>query len=61
MIIKTTSRQTTSERIKQKIWGLIITILSVIIPLVDGDATASVLILPLGIYAIFTKNKVFDF
>ena len=48
--------------IKQKLSGLILAIIGIIIPFVmDGDATASILILPLGLYLLFTKEKVMDF
>ena len=43
--------------IKQKIIGLLIFIIGIIEPIIlDGDATLSVLIVPLGIYAILQKN-----
>ena len=45
--------------IKQKIIGLLLFIIGVIIPfLFDGDATVSVLVVPLGLYAIFTKEYI---
>lgn len=48
--------------IKQKLSGLILVIIGIIIPFVmDGDATASVLALPLGLYLLFTKEKAMDF
>lgn len=48
--------------IKQKLSGLILAIIGIIIPFVmDGDATASILILPLGLYLLFTKEKVMQF
>ena len=55
-------RANTTYYIKQKLSGLILAIIGIIIPFVmDGDATASVLILPLGLYLLFTKEKVMDF
>ena len=48
--------------IKQKLSGVVMAVLGIITPLVlDGDATVSVIFLPLGIYLIFTKSKVMDF
>ena len=45
--------------IKQKIIGLLLVLIGVITPfLLDGDATLSVLIVPLGLYAIFTKEYI---
>lgn len=45
--------------IKQKLLGLAAVGLSVASPLLlDGDATISVLMLPLGIFLIVTKEKV---
>ena len=45
--------------LKQKMMGIALIIISVLIPiLLDGDATASLLFLPLGIYVLFTKEKV---
>ena len=45
--------------LKQKLCGLILVIIGVITPLIcDGDATVSLLLIPLGLYLIFTKNKI---
>ena len=45
--------------LKQKMIGIALIIISILIPiLLDGDATASLLFLPLGIYILFTKEKV---
>ena len=43
--------------IKQKLLGLLLFIIGIIVPFIDGDATASVLLIPLGLYAIFTREK----
>lgn len=44
--------------IKQKLLGLFIVALSIAIPfLLDGDATASIILFPLGIACFFTKEK----
>ena len=48
--------------LKQKLLGLLMTGIGVLIPIVlDGDATGSILMIPLGLYAIFTKNKIMYF
>lgn len=45
--------------IKQKLIALLGIATSIIAPLVcDGDATISLIMLPLGIYVLFTKEKV---
>ena len=44
---------------KQKLIGLLAIGVSIASPLLlDGDATVSVIMLPLGIYMLFTKEKV---
>ena len=44
---------------KQKLLGILAIGVSIASPiLLDGDATISVIMLPLGIYMIFTKEKV---
>ena len=48
--------------LKQKLLGLASVGVAIICPLLlDGDATASIIMLPLGIYLIFTKEKVMLF
>ena len=48
--------------IKQKLAGLTLAAIGILIPFVcDGDATASILILPLGLFLMFTKEKVMMF
>ena len=45
--------------INQKIIGLLLFIIGIIEPIIlDCDATLSILIVPLGIYAIFTKEYI---
>lgn len=59
---KARRRANAAYYIKQKLAGLTLAVIGVLIPiLLDGDATASVLILPLGLYLLFTKEKVMDF
>ena len=46
-------------KLKQKIMGLIMIIISIILPIVlDGDATSSVIIILIGIWLFFTKDCV---
>lgn len=45
--------------IKQKLCGLAMLIIGIATPiLLDGDATVSLFAVPLGLYLIFTRNKV---
>ena len=45
--------------LKQKMMGLTMIIISILIPIVcDGDATASLITLPLGLYLLFTREEV---
>ena len=47
---------------KQKIAGIILIAIGVIIPFIlDGDATASIVIIPMGLLLLFTKEKVMVF
>ena len=48
--------------IKQKLSGLTMATVGIITPiLLDGDATFSLIALPLGIYLLFTKKKAMMF
>ena len=48
--------------IKQKLSGLALAAIGIITPiLLDGDATFSIIALPLGIWLLFTKEKVMMF
>ena len=52
-------RESLLYKAKQKIVGLFAIAASIASPLLlDGDATISVIMLPLGIYVLFTKEKV---
>ena len=54
-----TKRESLLYKAKQKIVGLLAIGISIASPLLlDGDATISLIMLPLGIYALFTKEKV---
>lgn len=61
---KPTQKQKTDRiyYIKQKLFGLIMAAIGIVAPfLLDGDATISLFALPLGIFLIFTKEKVMTF
>ena len=48
--------------IKQKLSGLVMAAVGIVIPiLLDGDATFSLFALPVGIWLLFTKEKVMMF
>ena len=48
--------------LKQKLCGFALVYIGVIIPFIlDGDASVSLLLIPLGLYLIFTKNKIMYF
>ena len=52
-------RESLLYKAKQKIVGLLAIGISIASPLLlDGDATISIIMLPLGIYMLFTKEKV---
>lgn len=54
-----TKRESLLYKTKQKLLGLLAIGVSIASPiLLDGDATISVIMLPLGIYMLFTKEKV---
>lgn len=60
--IRTQKKESALYYLKQKLSGLVLVIVSVLIPIVmDGDATASVLLMPLGVFLLFTKEKIMDF
>ena len=48
--------------IKQKLSGLTMAAIGIITPIIcDGDATFSLIALPLGVWLIFTKEKIMMF
>ena len=52
-------RESLLHKAKQKFIGLLAISASIASPLLlDGDATISLIMLPLGIYMLFTKEKV---
>ena len=59
------ARKRKAERvyyIKQKLSGLTLAAIGIVMPiLLDGDGTFSIIALPLGIWLLFTKEKVMMF
>ena len=56
---RNTKRELLFHKAKQKLLGLLAIGVSIVSPfLLDGDATISLIMLPLGIYTLFTKEKV---
>ena len=48
--------------LKQKLLGLVLVGFGILIPFVlDGDATVSVIIIPMGLFLIFTRQRVMEF
>ena len=59
---KARKRAETIYYIKQKLSGLTMAAIGIITPIIyDGDATFSLIALPLGIWLLFTKQKVMMF
>jgi len=51
-----------ADGIKQKLSGLLLVACGVGTPIIlEGDATASLIFIPLGLYLVFTRQKVMDF
>ena len=52
-------REEVLHKAKRKLLGLLTIGVSIVSPfLLDGDATISIIMLPLGIYTLFTKERV---
>lgn len=49
------------EKLKQKLSGIVLVLLGIISVIPEHDATAAVLIVPLGLYLVFTREQVMDF
>lgn len=48
--------------LKQKLCGVVLAAVGIIVPILcDGDATASLLLVPMGLFVLFTKEKVMLF
>ena len=56
------SRAERAYFLKQKLCGLVLAAIGIIVPIVcDCDATASLLLVPMGLFVLFTKEKVMLF
>ena len=56
------SRAERAYFLKQKLCGVVLAAIGIIVPIVcDGDATASLLLVPMGLFVLFTKEKVMLF
>lgn len=44
--------------LKQRLLGLLLLAFGIAVPLIIGDATISVIFIPLGIYGLLSKNNV---
>ena len=49
------------NKIKQILSGLALVVIGILSMKIDNDATAAVFLIPIGTYAIFSKEEVFDF
>ena len=48
--------------LKQKLCGLVFVTIGLAVPFfLDGDATASILLIPLGLYILFTREHLMEF
>lgn len=55
------AKQTISEKAKQKLLGILAIGVSILTPLLlDGDATASLFILPLGLCSLFSRENILN-
>lgn len=49
------------QKLKQKIMGVGLIIISILAPIIlDGDATLSILLFPLGLYMLITKERMVE-
>ena len=56
------SRAERAYFLKQKLCGVVLAAIGIIVPILfDGDATASLLLVPMGLFVLFTKEKVMLF
>ena len=61
-VITNTKRRTAVYFLKQQLCGLLLVIIGIICPMIDGDATFSVIVaFPLGIWLLVTKKHVMSF
>lgn len=43
--------------IRQRLYGLVLIVLGVLVPLIDKDATGSLILMPMGIVLLFSKER----
>ena len=61
-VIMNTKRRTAVYFLKQRLCGLLLIIIGIICPMIDGDATFSFIVaFPLGIWLLVTKKRVMGF
>ena len=61
-VIMNAKRRITIYFLKQRLCGLLLIIIGIICPIVcDGDATFSLLVIPLGVFLLLTKHRVMSF
>ena len=61
-VITNTKRRASVYFLKQRLCGLLLIIIGIIYPnIFDGDATFSLLVVPLGIFLLLTKQRVMSF
>lgn len=53
-------REVFLHKAKQKLLGILAIGVSIASPLLLGDATISIIMLPLGLYALFTKENILN-
>ena len=44
--------------LKQRLYGLIMVVLGIFSAVYTGDGTAALMVVPMGLYAMFTKNYI---
>lgn len=49
------------NRIKQILAGLVLVVIGILSTTIDNDGTAALMLVPIGTYAIFSKEEVFNF
>lgn len=60
--VKTMNKHKLIYFIKQKLCGLILTAIGCAVPfLLDGDATVSIILIPTGLFLIFTRDHIMEF
>jgi hypothetical protein len=61
-ICKNEERENKTEQLyylRQKVYGLLTCFVGIVVPMItEGDITVSILTIPIGLYLIFTREKV---